>query len=146
MSSLAEAMASTDMTGKSPFTESIIIATIYGRALSHRHQSIVEPVYSLIPEVFWDHHDLLYTTLKTHYNSLVKQYSTAMQQTDCMLLFTNMMVQTTVLYLGKVMESMTWETANYRAQMLDFKQKTLVAAKEMVNLTKWLPHISYFKV
>lgn len=134
------------MSGKSPFTESIIIATICGRAQSHRRQSIVEPVYGLLPEVFWDHHDLLYTMLKTHYDSLVKQYSTVMQQTDCMLLFTNMMVQTTVLYLDKVIESMTWETANYRALMLDFKQKTLIAAKEMVNLTKWLPNISYFKV
>lgn len=84
--------------------------------------------------------------LKARYDSLVVQYPAAMQQTDCMLLFTNMMVQMTVLYLGKVIESTPWEKVDYRALILDFKQKALLAAKEMVNLTRWLLHISYFKV
>lgn len=145
MGFLSEAITSTDLAGASPFAELIIIATICGRALSHRQQSIAEPVSSLVPQLFWDRHECLYTMLKARYNILVVQYPAAMQQTDCMLLFTNMMVQTTVLYLNRVIESIPWETVDNSALILDFKQKALIAAKETVNLTTWLPDISYFK-
>lgn len=131
---------------ESPFAESIIIATICGRALSHRQQSISGSVYSIMPEQFWDRHECLYTMLTARYDKFLVRYSTAVQQTDCMLLFTNMMVQTTVLYLSKVIESISWVTIDYRALVLEFKQKALIAAKETASLARWLPHISYFKV
>lgn len=146
MGFLSEAITSVNQTVFSPFTESIILATICGRALSHRQQSAVEHVYSNVPQHFWDRHEWLDTTLKTRVDILLMNYPSASQSADCMLLFTNMVAQTTVLYLCKVMESMSWETDEYRSAMAEFKQRSLVAAQEIVNLTRSLSHLSYFKV
>ena len=146
MGFLSEAITSIDQAGASPFTESIILATICGRALSHRQQSVVEHVYSNVPQHFWERHEWLYSMLKMRCDNLLLNYPSAMQHADCMLLFTNMMAQTTVLYLCKVIESMPWETDEYRSTIFEFKQNSLLAAQEIVNLTRSLPHLSYFKV
>ncbi len=42
---------------------------------------------------------------------------------DCMLLLTNMIAQTTVLYLCRVIESLPWEMGEYHNAVVDFKQK-----------------------
>ena len=139
-------MTSTNMNGASPFTESIILATICSRTLAHKQQSTAERVYNHMPQLFWDRHEWLYSMLKTRYDYLTLQYPSAMQHTDCLLLFTKMMVQSNVLYLCRVIESIPWETNDYRSAIVDFKQKALLAAKETVNLTRSLPHISFFKV
>ena len=134
------------LVGASPFTESIILATICGRTLSHRQQSVVEQVYSHVSQHFWERHDWLHTILQTRCDSLMVQYPSAMLHTDCLLLFTKMMAQTTVLYLCRVIESMPWGKDEYRNAIVDFRQKSLLAAKEIVNLTRSLPHLSNFKV
>lgn len=146
MGFLSEAITSMDLAGVSPFTESIILATICGRTLSHRQQSVVEHVYNHVPQHFWERHEWLYAMLKTRCDNFVLQYPSAVQHTNCMLLFTNMMAQTTVLYLCRVLESITWVTDEYRSAIADFKQTSLLAAKEIVSLTRSLPHLSYFKV
>ena len=84
--------------------------------------------------------------LKARYDGVLKRYPAAMQQTDCMLLFTNMMAQTTVLNLCQVMESMPWESDECRGTVMDFKERSLHAAKEIVALTRLLHNLSYFKV
>ena len=146
MGFLSEAVTSIDQTVLSPFTESIILATICGRALSHKQQSAVEQVYNNIAPHFWDRHEWLDTILKTRAGILILNYPSSTQHSDCMLLFTNMVAQTTVLYLCKVMESMSWETDEYRSAIAEFKQRSLQAAQEIVNLTRSLSHLSYFKV
>ncbi len=146
MGFLSEAMTSVDPMGLSPFTESIFLATICGRALSHRQQSAVEHVYSNVPQHFWDRHVWLDTILRTRADILLLNYPPSSQHADCMLLFTNMVAQTTVLYLCKVMESMSWETDEYRNTIQEFKQRSLLAAQEIVHLTRSLANLSYFKV
>ena len=135
-----------DLEKASPFSESIILATICGRTLCHRQQSVVERVYSHVPQQFWERHQWLYSMLKTRHNNFLQQYPPTMQHTNCMLLFTNMMAQTTVLYLCKTIESITWETDEYCNAISDFKQRSLLAAKAIVNLTRSLSQLSYFKV
>ena len=135
-----------DVSRASPFTESIISATICGRTLSHRQQSVVEHVYSHVPQLFWERHEWLYSMLRTRHDRFLQQYPTAMQHTNCMLLFTNMMTQTTVLYLCKIIESIPWQTNEYRGTISDFNQRSLLAAKEIISLTRSLSHLSYFKV
>ena len=135
-----------DLTQASPFTESIILATICGRTLSHRQQSVVEHVYSHAPQQVWERHEWLYTILKTRHDNFLLQYPLETQHTNCMLLFTNMMAQSTILYLCRVIESIPSDTDEYRRALFDFKQKALAAARAIVNLTKSLSHLSYFKV
>jgi hypothetical protein len=147
MGFLSEALNSVDDTATtSPFTESIILATICGRVLSHRQQSAVDCIYNGMPQLFWERHEWLYMMLKTRSDSLTRNYPSATHKPDSLLLFTNMMAQTTVLYLCKVIESMTWETDDYHGTILDFKQRALMAAQEIVKLARSLPQLSYFKV
>ncbi len=146
MGFLSEAITSVDQTALSPFTESIILATICGRVLSHRQQSAVEHVYSNVPQHFWERHEWLNAIWKTRADILLLQYPSSSQHSDCMLLFANMVAQTTVLYLCKVMEAMAWETDEYRGVIAEFKQRSLQAAREIVNLTRSMSHLSYFKV
>ena len=114
MRSLSEVVTLMDLTRASPFTESIILATICGRTLYHRQQSVVEHVYSHVPQQVWERHEWLYTILKTRHHNLLLQYPLEMQHTNCMLLFTNMMAQSTILYLCRVIESIPSDMDEYR--------------------------------
>jgi hypothetical protein len=130
----------------SPFTESIILATICGRALSHRQQTSVERSYSNVPQHFWGRHEWLDEMLRTRVKTLIQHDPTAVQHSDPLLLFTNMVAQANVLYLCKVMDSMSWESTEYWKASVDFKQRALLAAKEIVVLSRSLARLSYFKV
>lgn len=140
-----EGINSMNPTSASPFTECIVLATICGRSLAHRRQSMVEHVYSQVTQQFWERHEWLYAMLEARYDGMLKSYPAIMQQTDCMLLFTIMIAQTTVLQLCKVMESVPWENHDCREAVMDFKERSLHAAKEIVTLTRALHHLSYFK-
>lgn len=63
-----------------------------------------------------------------------------------MLLFTNMVAQTTVIYLYKTIESMSWETDEYQISVLSYEKRAMCAAREIVVLAKALSQLSYFKV
>lgn len=116
MGFLSEAITSTSPASASnhlcPFTESIILATICGRALAHRQQSAVEHVYSHVPQYFWDRHEWLVNMLNTRTDILMCHYPSSGAHCDAMLLFTNMMAQTTMLYLCKIMESVKWSASS----------------------------------
>lgn len=144
---LSEAMISVDQkSALSPFTESIILATICGRALAHRQQTSVERAYINIPQHFWDRHEWLDTMLKTRMEILKQSGTIPPQNSGSMLLFTNMLAHTTILYLCRIMDSMSWETSDYQDAIVEFKQRALLAAQEIVNLSRALAHLSYFKV
>lgn len=130
----------------SPFTECIILATISGRALSHRHQSLVENIYVNASQDFWDRHQWINAILTQRMQILSLKYPPASQHVDPMLLFTSMVAQTTVLYLYKTMECVTPATDENRAVMMEYQRCSLMAAQEIVNLTKTLAQLSCFKV
>ena len=73
------------------------------------------------------------------------KYPPASQHVDPMLLFTSMMAQTTVLYLYKTMERVALATDENRTVMMEYERCSLMAAQEIVNLTKTLTQLSYFK-
>ncbi|KAL3426669.1 transcriptional regulatory protein [Phlyctema vagabunda] len=149
MGFLSEAMTSIDQIGSSSFTESIILATICGRALAHRHQSAIEHVYNEMPPQhlqFWDRHEWLDTMLKTRSEMLLLKYPAVGRNVDCLLLFTKMMVHAIVLYLCKVIESTQFQTEEHKTAIAEFKQRALDAAQEIVTLSKSLSHLSFFKV
>ena len=74
------------------------------------------------------------------------RYPSTSEQVDPMLLFTNMVAQTTVIYLYKTIESMSWETGEYRLSVIGYQKRAVCAAKEIVMLAKALSQLSYFKV
>lgn len=143
---LSEAITADDqITMSSPFTECIILATISGRALAHQHQSLVENIYFNASQDFWDRHEWISATLAQRIQILSLNYAPASQQTDPMLLFVYMMAQSTVLYLYKVMKSVTTATTEKQVIMMEYQNRSIVAAGEIVTLANTLVQLSCFK-
>lgn len=104
---LSEAIASSNHSLLSPLTECIILVTICGRGLSHSQLSMVERVYGNAFLGFWLRHEWLDSILTKRIESLSPNYPTVSVVADPMLLFTIIVAQTTVIYLCKIMESLT---------------------------------------
>jgi hypothetical protein len=143
---LTEAIVAENPMRSSPFTESIILATIGGQALAHCQQFSAERAYKAVSQNFWGRHDWLAELVRTRADTLMRNYPPASQHSDSLLLFTNMVAHATILNLCKVMESESWESTEYWNACVEFKQRALLAAREIVILSRSLVHLSYFKV
>lgn len=136
MSFLSEVIGASDQRLLSPFTECIIFATIYGRSLCHGQQSTVERVYRDGFAEFWERHQWLDNILTKRMQILSWNYPYAVEHTDPLLLFTNMMAHTTVLHLNMVIQSTAWDTDEYEEIICQYGKRSMSAAQEMVSLAK----------
>ncbi|KAF7591020.1 hypothetical protein BBP40_002038 [Aspergillus hancockii] len=127
--------------GLSSFSECIILATICGRALSHRQTVVIEQIDGDMVDEFWTRHQWLHEML-TH---RIQVLSTS-PQVDPMLLFATIVAQTLVLFLHSVLESTTWKTGEHLLGILEYEQLCVMAAHEVVNLVKLQSQLGYFKV
>jgi hypothetical protein len=146
MGFLSEAITSTDNIQFSSFTESVILATIFGRAVAHKQQASVEHVYLNVPQHFWDRHAWLDKMLSTRIGILQIANQSTPGRADCMLLFTKMVAQTTKLYLCKVIEAMCWETNEYQDTIAKYMHRAWMSSKEILKLSGSLTQLSSFKV
>ncbi|EED13248.1 conserved hypothetical protein [Talaromyces stipitatus ATCC 10500] len=148
MGFLSDALSGSDLmtTPQSSFSECIMLATICGRSLSHRHLSMVDGVYGSNPQEFWSRHEWIDSALVARISMLSLSYPFQAEHMDPMLLFTKMIAQTTILYLHKIIESTTWDSPEYHSFILEYEQRSRMAAKETVELAKELTQLSYFKV
>ncbi len=143
---LSEAIAFSEHTTVSPFQKCIIVVTICGRAMTHHQQSKVECVYKSVSEDFWNRHQWLETLLTQQELILSLEYPSASEHVDPTMLFIDMTVHATVLYLYKIVESMPWKSEYYQELVLECQQRALTAALHMITLTKPLSQLSCFKV
>ena len=146
MSFLSEAVVFSDHTSVSPFQKCITVVTICGRAMAHHQQSKAECVYKNLCEDFWNRHQWLETLLTQQESILSLEYPSASEHVDPTILFIDMMVHATVLYLYKTVEFMPWNSEEYQEIMLECQQRALTAAVSMIALTKSLSQLSCFKV
>lgn len=128
------------------FTECIIIATVCGRSLSHGQKLEVERVYGDVSPDFWQRHQWLDAIVKKRIEILSLRCASAAEVVDPLLLFTYMMAQTTVLYLCKLVKSVTWETDKLNPIVQECEQRSLAAAQEIVSLTHTLKQFNFLKV
>jgi hypothetical protein len=129
----------------SSFTESIVLATICGRSLSHRQQCTVERVYGNISQDFWSRHQWLDSILSQKIQVLSLTEAYPCEVLDPIPLFTNMTAQATVLSLRKAIRSVQWNSDDYRTIINDYEARALLAAQQIVALSEALAHLSYFK-
>ena len=122
------------------------MATICGRAMSHRQQAAVENVYSRVASQFWDRHLWLEDLLKTRSQAIRLHDPGNSMNADSLLLFTKMASQSIMLYLCQDIESKTWSTPNDKNAVLEIKNRSREAAGEMVNLSESLAYLSHHKV
>ena len=128
------------------FTESILLATICGRARTHGQQSAVEHVYTSLPGHFWERHDYIDGMLDATIKNLQQNYPVESRSGDCMLVFSQMFALATRLYLCNVIESICWHSDEDQARIDTFRSEALDAAKDIVGMSQHLRELSYFKV
>ena len=130
----------------SSFTELILIATIVGRALTHRQTVAVEqihpPNFTHIPsDNFWTRHNYLHELL-TYRIATLSSYP----HVDPMLMFARIVAQSMVLFLHSVLESITWKSGDHLLGIIEFERVCVLAAHEVVGLVKMQGQLGYFKV
>ncbi|GES65263.1 C6 transcription factor [Aspergillus terreus] len=125
----------------SSFSECIILATICGRALSHRQKVAVEQINGDIFDGFWNRHRWLHDML----NHRIQVLSSS-AQVDPMLIFARIVAQTLVLFLHNVLESITWKTGDHLLGIIEYERLCILAAHEVLNLLKLQAQLGYFKV
>ncbi|KAE8153333.1 fungal-specific transcription factor domain-containing protein [Aspergillus avenaceus] len=127
--------------GLSPFSECIILATICGRALSHRQQVAIEQIKGDVVDGFWNRHQWLHEMLSHRIHAL-----SVSAQGDPMLIFARIVAQTLVLFLHSVLESITWKTGEHLLGIIEYERLCVIAAHEVVSLVKLQSQLGYFKV
>lgn len=146
MGFLSEEITATTPTVMSPFAECIILATICGRALLHKHCASVERVYGHTSQDFWDRHHWINNILTQRITMLTMKYPPASQHIDPMLIFTEMVANTAILFLYKIIELMPCQTPSSSANVIEYKQRAVKAAGEIVTITRALSLFTQAKV
>ncbi|KAI0010259.1 fungal-specific transcription factor domain-containing protein [Xylariaceae sp. FL0662B] len=151
MGFLSEAVTATARDGgmvTSKFTECIVVATVIGRALSHRQQSMVDNLYLSETRGFWERHEWISAILAQRMELFALNYPQALQEADPMLLFIGLMWRTAVLYLYQLMKSAVQPAAaeDKRPHIIEYTRQSSIAAKEVVGLTNKLSHLNCLKV
>ncbi|PKY00458.1 fungal-specific transcription factor domain protein [Aspergillus campestris IBT 28561] len=126
----------------SSFGECIVLATICGRALSHRQKVAVEQLSGTgLADGFWTRHQWLYERLSARIQAL-----SGTTQADSMGVFARLIAQTMILFLHNVLESVAWKTGDHLLGMIEYERLCVLAAHEVVGLMKLQGQLGYFKV
>ncbi|KEY71252.1 hypothetical protein S7711_02359 [Stachybotrys chartarum IBT 7711] len=145
---LSEAIASGSQVGSfSPLAETVILATICGRIMSHQQRSTVERTYGGAPQQFWERHQRLETILSQRIQALsLKAPPSDLAFVDPVLLFTDMMAQAAVLFLDKIMQTSTFERDGNGTPIEKYESHLVSAAHKIVIQAKMVQSLSFFKV
>ncbi|KAI2621289.1 fungal-specific transcription factor domain-containing protein [Hypoxylon sp. NC1633] len=143
---LSEVLTETDPSMMSPFAESIIFTTLWGRSFIHQRQPAAEHAFSNASRDFCERQLWLDDILTRRVQKLQQDYLAASVKVDPMLLYTSMIAQTTALLLCKAAESIPPTTPSNHDLVSRYQRKAPAAAKEIVRLAQYLAHFSYFKV
>ena len=127
--------------GQSSFSECVILATICGRALSHRQQSAVEQINGDLADGLWARHQWLHELLT--YRIQVLSVSA---HVDPILIFARIVAQALILFLYSVLEGITWKTGEHLLGMFEYERLCMMAAQEVVSLVRLQSQLGYFKV
>jgi hypothetical protein len=147
MEFLADAISSSGPVLSSPFIELVMVATVCGRALIHHYQALVESNYNTSIRNFHDRHEWIHSSLVQRLEIIATHTTNTTENSDPVLLFTRMLGQTTVLYLYHTLELSAYDFDTLEiASVIEYDEIALLAAQEMVSLTKILSQINSFKV
>lgn len=128
------------------FTESIQLVTILGQLHSHRQQGTVEHTHGQISLDFWDRHQQLSVRIEQALDSVALHDPYAWIFQDPMACFTVLAAQAAVLMLFKASQTAPWGSDDRDSIAADCERKAMLAAEQMILLSKALVELSYFKV
>lgn len=131
----------------STFTESVRLVTLYGHSISHQRQGTVEFTRGSFSLDFWGRHQQLNDSLTRSIDSMsLQQDPCVLAYLDPMPLFTHMAAQAAVLVLYMAGQGSPWGAHEYPDPVCQDEHRALMAAQQMVALSKALIKLSYFKV
>ncbi|KAL9639614.1 MAG: hypothetical protein Q9204_001024 [Flavoplaca sp. TL-2023a] len=144
---LSDVMLAQDTSTKDSFTEFVIMATICGRALSHRQQSMAWMINSDPVQIFWDRHQQIIAELAPRIVALTLNHPPSTALTNPILLFTHAMAQTMVLYMYRLMTEVLPVSDGTNQALMDESARAFnVALVEVLSITRTLSQMSCFKV
>ncbi|KAL4909261.1 fungal-specific transcription factor domain-containing protein [Aspergillus multicolor] len=143
MSFLSEVIGQSSYAFASPFTECVIVATIWGRSLSHKHRTAVEQIYGNVTPEFWNRHRWLDAILRTRIKLLSLQYSSLSEAMDPMLIFVILIANTNVLFLSNIVESLP--LAPDTELLNEYREHSRAAAEEILTMTETLVALNRFQ-
>lgn len=139
-------MTTSDRRMLTPFTEFIVLATICGRALSHRQQSNVEHIYGDVSQDCWDRHQWIEAILTERIEVLSLTGAATSESADPMLEFTSVVAQTTVLYLYDIAKSLPCKEYEHLKILAVYESRALSAARQITHIAQAFQQLNYFKV
>ncbi|KAL2820130.1 fungal-specific transcription factor domain-containing protein [Aspergillus granulosus] len=99
---LHEAITSSGHTALPPFSECIVLATLYGSAMTLRRMATVLPTSET--SVFWSRHKSLLASIEKRTQLLARNLASPNTLVDPMVVFTHVLARATVIYLAEVAE------------------------------------------
>lgn len=150
MGFLWEALAGQDMGPTSALVECIVLATLCGRAVSHRHQSLMDKTFCKSKagpaEGFWARHQGTWAILTRRMDLFATNHLPDLRETEPTLLFVSMMWQAVVLHLYQTMDRVVPIPGLQAPAAVELSRHASVAAQEAVGLAANLLRGSYMKV
>ena len=142
-------MTDSSLTTSSPFNECLILATICGRSLMHDHQDKVSRAYGDLGSEWGQQRQWLDHILTTRLEALSGRYPSPTEAHDPLVLFANILGQTTVVYhckgiIESTANSSTLENSN--SEYLEIQSRAVAAIKDIVSLAKAMSELHFSKV
>ncbi|KAK9234752.1 fungal-specific transcription factor domain-containing protein [Lipomyces kononenkoae] len=147
---LSEGMTEARPKVRSPFKECLILATICGRSLLRSQQYNISRAYGDMALDSAEQRLWLDNILTTRLQVLSQCYPSPTEAYDPLLLFANILGQTTVIYYCKGMiESVvcaTVDSLEANTDVLECQHRALAAAANIVRLAKGLRELHFSKI
>ncbi|KAJ5593791.1 hypothetical protein N7537_010695 [Penicillium hordei] len=140
---LATVLSSNTSSVFSPFTESIIFATIIRRVTTNTCDCSVKSSKSV-----WEKQISLNMIVQTRLKALSSKYQNFVfpLPDDPMHMFTMMLAQASVLYLYSMQHSLVRMAQNNQSAILTLEHESLLAAGEILSLSTSILNLSFLKV
>ncbi|KAF2789165.1 hypothetical protein K505DRAFT_410481 [Melanomma pulvis-pyrius CBS 109.77] len=135
----------TDLT-MCPFTQSIIVATMCGRALGLKQRFVSQQAYQDVITEFYLRHRNLNTFLTARIKILSMQISSTSEHPDALLLFSTLAAYMIVFMLYETIETIPMGTEESHTLLLGHEQRSLDAVHELDVLTSMLTQVNHFQM
>ncbi|KAJ5730547.1 Asperfuranone cluster transcription factor afoA [Penicillium malachiteum] len=140
ISFLHEAVAQTGISNLSPFAESIVLATLHGRCMTHRRSYANESETGT--REFCISQGWLASAVEKRVQMLV---SSPAIESDPILLFTHMLAYRAAIDLSNTVQRAPWRTPDQQVLTATYQNRAAQAASEIARLSKEVPYLGPFK-
>lgn len=144
MAFLPDILNNVDQITHSTFAECVVLATIYGRCMTHRRLSFSANE----PRIVWTGHKWLASMLERRAQLLLHQSTntSVLDADDPMLAFSYMLARSAIIYHNNTTEMKPWRDVKDRMAANTYEARAYQAGTEIADLAKTMPKHCCFKV